>query len=288
MKTDSGIILYNVPPSFYSQVARLALAEKGVTWQTRIIAAGPPIFESYQPWYMKLNPGGTVPTMVYDGTVLPDSMLIAEYAERHFGGPRLIPDDAGERAEMQRWIDSYREISLRELSYGSDKVRKIGAFVNGLRIRRLRALGDKHPDMAEIYRSKEQDIAEFAAHAVDQAHMAALRAQVAAKLDALDGVLADRPWIAGQDYSLADIVWTVTVARLKLMGGASPLEGRPALARWYDTVRRRPSFDAADVWERVKPGKLFKMMLSKLWPHLTAILLGLTAIGVGLWLLAGT
>ena len=42
------VILYHVPPSFYSQIARLALAEKGVARKSIHIAAGPPTFESYE------------------------------------------------------------------------------------------------------------------------------------------------------------------------------------------------------------------------------------------------
>ena len=281
--TAEPVLLYHVPPSFYSQIARLVLAEKGVPWRTRIIAAGPPIFESYRPWYMKLNPGGTVPTMVHNGDVVPDSLLIAEYAEQNFDGPSLIPKHPHERVEMERWVETYRGISLRELSYGSDKSKRIGAFVNGLRIRRLHALVNKHPEMAEIYEAKEQDIQGFSDHAVDDAHMDTLRRQVADLLDELEEVLADRRWIAGETYSLADLVWTVTVARLMMIGGESPLEGRPALTRWFKVVRQRPSYDGADIWDRFKPGKLFAMMAGKLWPQLTGLLLALAALCAGLW-----
>ena len=70
------VILYHIPPSFYSQVARLALAEKGVAYTSRFLA-----MDMYQPWYMRLNPGGTVPTMVHDGKFVPDSFAIARYAD---------------------------------------------------------------------------------------------------------------------------------------------------------------------------------------------------------------
>ncbi len=277
------VLLYSVPPSFYSQIARLVLAEKGVAWRTRMIAAGPPIFESYRPWYMKLNPGGTVPTLVHNGDVVADSYLIAEYAERTFDGPPLFPEDPGERAEMERWVAAYRGISLRELSYGSDRMKRIGAFVNRLRVRRLHALADRHPELAEIYRDKERDIQGFADHAVDGAHVAGLNRQVTGLFDELDKVLADRPWIAGENYSLADVVWTVTVARLLAMGDARPLEGRPALSRWFEAARRRPSYDKADVWDHFKPAAIIRIMAGKLWPQLTGLLLAVTALGAGLW-----
>lgn len=277
------VLLYSVPPSFYSQIARLVLAEKGVAWRTRMIAAGPPIFESYRPWYMKLNPGGTVPTLVHNGDVVADSYLIAEYAERTFDGPPLFPEDPGERAEMERWVASYRGISLRELSYGSGKMKRIGAFVNRLRVRRLHALADRHPELAGIYRAKERDIQGFADHAVDDAHVAGLNRLLTGLFDELDKVLADRPWIAGENYSLADVVWTVTVARLLAMGDTRPLDGRPALSRWFEAARRRPSYDKADVWDHFKPAAIIRIMAGKLWPQLTGLLLAVTALGAGLW-----
>ncbi len=60
----SDLILYHIPPSLYSQMARLALAGKAVPYKSHYIAGGPPTFESYKPWYIRLNPGGTVPTLV--------------------------------------------------------------------------------------------------------------------------------------------------------------------------------------------------------------------------------
>ena len=69
----ADVLLYHMPPSFYSQVARLVLEEKGVRWDGQIIWAGPPFCESYEPWYMALNPGGTVPTLVRGDQTLPDS-----------------------------------------------------------------------------------------------------------------------------------------------------------------------------------------------------------------------
>ena len=56
--------LYHVPPSFYSQVARLVLTEKQIAYRAVAAVPGPPNFGTYRPWYMRLNPMGTVPTLV--------------------------------------------------------------------------------------------------------------------------------------------------------------------------------------------------------------------------------
>jgi len=82
----------------------------------------------------------------------------------------------------------------------------------------------------------------------------------------LDRALRDREWVAGATYSLADALWTVAIARHKVLE-LHPLQGRPALTAWYRRVKARPSFDSADVWERVKPLKMLAMVARNLWPR---------------------
>lgn len=76
------IELFHIPPSFYSQIARLALEKVGLSWVDKWIIAGPPTNENYRPRYMRLNPSGTVPTLrVVTGTktlMLTDSMGVPE------------------------------------------------------------------------------------------------------------------------------------------------------------------------------------------------------------------
>ena len=288
MKAEPDVILYHMPQSFYSQVARLALAEKGVAWQARVVLAGPPTCETYQPWYIKLNPGGTTPTMVHNGDVVPDSLLIAEYAERTFAGPRLYPEDPGERKEAQRWVGAFRDFPFAVLLYGNEKMRRVSAFIYRMRIKRLRALGAKHPGLAEIYRAKESKVEDDAKNTDDGAHITTLRGKLIAMLDELDSLLADRTWIAGENYSLADTVWTVAVAQLIQEKKVEVMAGRPALARWFEAIKQRPSYEVADIWDHVKAGKAFMVMATKLPHYLIGFLLVLAALGAGIWWLVAS
>ena len=43
-------VLYHVPPSFYSQIVRLALAEKGIAYDSQYVIPGPASYETYAPW----------------------------------------------------------------------------------------------------------------------------------------------------------------------------------------------------------------------------------------------
>jgi len=261
-------VLYHIPPSFYSQVARLAMAEAGVTYERRVAAAGPPIFETYEPWYLKLNPGGTVPTLVHGDRVFPDSIAIARYVDATFGGGALIP--AGDE-EVERWIQALVDIPIRELSYGG-AMSAMGSRVNAWRLRNLRKRRDRDSELQEVYQAKIEDIDGFSRMAQDATHVEGLRDQVASVLDEMDATLAKRPWLAGSAHTMADVVWTVGIARFFMLELA-PLRGRPALAEWYLRVKERPSFAEADVWEAMQFRKLAPVMARKLLPRALPVIL---------------
>ncbi len=163
----SKVTLYHVPPSFYSQIARIVLCELRVPFKAVVAPPGPPTYDTYQPWYLKLNPMGTVPTMVHGEQAIPDSDAIMRYAAEHLSSVKLEPEAPEDRELMETWISALRAISLRELSYGTEKTKKLGARANRGRIKVLRKRSHKHPEMAEIYSNKIDDIAGFAERAVD-------------------------------------------------------------------------------------------------------------------------
>ena len=60
--------------------------------------------EHREPWFLKLNPRGQVPTLDDDGTVVWDSMAILVYLARKYGGEKWLPLDAKEMAEVMQWL----------------------------------------------------------------------------------------------------------------------------------------------------------------------------------------
>jgi len=275
-----SVTLYHAPPSFYSQIARLVLAEKGVSYRRRLVVPGPPFFESYAPWYMRWNPNGTIPTLLHDAHAVPDSRAILGYVDATFPGPPLSPSDPETAARMEALLEALYRISIRELSYGSDRLAKLGARLNEQRARALRRLADHNPELHSVYETKRRDITTFDANASDPAKVDAQRANLAAVLDDLDRAVATAPFVAGPSYSLADVVATVTVARARMLGH-DPFASRPALAAWFERMVARPSFAAADIWDRFKPIKIVGMVAWKLAP----LLLGLIALAAVLGLL---
>ena len=61
------VTLYHGRTSVCSIKARLALAEKGVDWDGKLLTLRG---DQFDPAYMKLNPNAVVPTLVHDGKVI--------------------------------------------------------------------------------------------------------------------------------------------------------------------------------------------------------------------------
>lgn len=281
MTPNNEILLYSVPPSFYSQIARLVLAEKGVKYRRLIVAPGPPTYETYQPWYMRLNPMGTVPTLVVNGEAIADSRKILMFADHEYQSHTLFPSGNALRTEVEYWVEEAYQIPERELAYGSEKLKKLGAMTNKKRLKALNKHRSRHIDMKDIYDTKIADIESFMQNASNTKHFEAIQKATHKRLDWANTTLSDRQFCCGNTYSAADLVWTVTVAR-QVMLGNKPLEDRPYLEAWYARMKARPSYRQADVWERFKPEVMLPILLWKFKWSLLAISTLVTLIIFGL------
>ena len=61
----------------------------------------------------------------------------------------------------------------------------------------------------------------------------------------LNAALQSGDWLAGADYSLADIGYTPYMVRLEHLQLAWMWDDKPELAAWFGRLRSRPSFKAA-------------------------------------------
>src|SRR3990167_1922959 len=98
--------LYHTPSSYYSMIARLALAEGGIAHE-RVFVDIHFRLSQQQPDYVRINPGMTVPALVLADRILDQSRDIAEYA---LGS---TPDD-----ETKAWLDLHYGYPIEELTFG--------------------------------------------------------------------------------------------------------------------------------------------------------------------------
>lgn len=245
--------LYQTPSSYYSMIARLALAEGGIACE-RVFVDIHFRLSQQQPDYVRINPGMTVPTLVLADRILVQSRDIAEYA---LGA---TPD-----AETKSWVDLHYGYPIEELTFGGILARNpLARILIPKRLeatrRQLLALAARNPDLASIYEARAAVFAErvktFEPDAVVKLSERR-RTEAIGFMDRLEQTLRDgRAVLVPPAYGVADIVWTVFLARMEFAGLGAEIARRPALARYWRALQARPSFSAADIWTKFHVGRL--------------------------------
>jgi len=234
-----GTHLFHAAPSNCSQRTRLVLEEKGVRWTSHLINLS--ANEHLTPEYQRLHPGGVVPALVHDGTVVIESNDIIRYIDERYSGPSLLPESEIEQAWLDQLLSlsSDLQVSLKLLSY---------THLYAHRIRKSPA------EMAEYARLQQnKDLVTWQQRFNDedfsQGELEAARKKFVTALKILEDSLRDRIWLCGDRYGLADISWTVNVHRAQLLDLRKPemlrLDQHEQLKAWLKRVRQRSSFDRA-------------------------------------------
>ncbi|HJW69375.1 MAG TPA: glutathione S-transferase family protein [Candidatus Binatia bacterium] len=102
------IVLYEHPLSPYAQKVKIALAEKGLAFESRL----PDLLGGNLGEFLPLNPRLEVPALVDGDVAVFDSTIILEYLEDRWPTPPLLPVGAGERARvrmLEELCDTYFE-----------------------------------------------------------------------------------------------------------------------------------------------------------------------------------
>lgn len=97
------ITLYHDTPSSNCDRVKIALAEKGLSWDgVRVRLAHK---EQKQAEFLQLNPYGKIPVLIEDGKVLFESCIINEYLDEKYPNPPLMPKDPYLRGRGRVLID---------------------------------------------------------------------------------------------------------------------------------------------------------------------------------------
>lgn len=204
--------LYGAPYSVYVRAARLALAEKGVVYELVLVD----IFAAEVPaWYSALHPFGRIPAFEHDGFRLYETGAILRYVDETFEGPALMPPLADPR--------------------GRARVNQIGGVIDAYLYR---------PLIWDLYVERCDAPAE--GRASDEAKVAAAIPRVAACFAALAALAQEEgPFLLGAQLTLADLHLAPMIS-LGLRATEVPplLAAQPKLARWWRTMRDRPSLAA--------------------------------------------
>jgi glutathione S-transferase len=231
------IELHHAGMSVCSEKVRILLAERGTPFIGHMLdlRAG----DQQKPEYLKLNPNAVVPTIVHDGNVVIESNIILEYLAEALPGPSLVTSSPLGRTRMRYWTKQLDE-SLHQLT-------SVISFAIGFRYQLLAKPREealtvlrKIPD--PFRRERQLDIYE---KGVESTHFAPAIRRFDKMLADMEKELDRGQWLAGADYSLADIAFTPYVNRLDQLQLSHMWAQRPRVTAWLATVRARPSYAVA-------------------------------------------
>jgi glutathione S-transferase len=100
------ITLYDADRCPYCARVRIVLAEKGIGYETVVVA-----LDDRPAWIYEKNPLGKVPVLEEGEFVLPESKVINEYLEERYPEPALWPVDPAERAEGRLLVERFDSLS---------------------------------------------------------------------------------------------------------------------------------------------------------------------------------
>lgn len=191
----------------FSRKVRAVLAEKGLEFDLKVEN----IWER-RTEFLALNPAGDVPVLIEeDGTTLSHSQVICEYLEEVYPEINLIGDNPVQRSETRRLVNWF------DMKFESEVSRNL--------------LNEK---LLKPY------LKQGAAHAPS---VRAGYANIHYHLDYIGFLTEKRAWLAGDQYSLADIAAAAHLSCIDYLGDV-PWEEHPAAREWFEKVTARPSFTA--------------------------------------------
>ncbi len=194
--------IIGAPQSNFVRTARMACVEKGVPYT---LSPAPP----HAPEVQAVHPLGKIPAMRHGDVTLGETKAICTYIDMAFDGPPLMPRDAAGAARIEQWI------SMVNTGFDPVLVRQY------LRAYFFSGLPDGAPDRAQI-----------------DAALPKMRDMFAL----LDRELGARPYLAGNEFSLADAFLLPIMHYMRQMPESGEMvTASPNVAAWFDRVSARPS-----------------------------------------------
>ena len=246
--SENSVLLYDYPGSICSQMARLALEEKGVEYDRQTVDIIETA-EQFEPWYTALNPRAVVPTLVIDGKVITDTVRIVNYIDDVFDGPALTPSDEQAAEHMRQMMSDIMGLHYGVLLYcrmlapdgSSPTIVARGDF--------LRQQLEDHPERAEVLKKRIAGNERLQRILADPDETDRHVGEAEALVGQMNIVLNDHDFISADHFTLADTFAAAALARFRLHGFEDWWAGgrNANISPYYERLKARPSWSRAEI-----------------------------------------
>ncbi len=232
-----GLHLYHAGWSNCSMRVRMTLEEKALPWTSHHLNTR--TGEHITPEYFGINPKGLVPTLVHDGDVWIESNDIIRHLDDVYPEPRLTPVIDKQLVKLSEWMSLASAIhvtAVKTYIYASrpkNKRRKTAAELK----RYCRLQTNKELLAFHTRNSSDEGLTEEDRDNAEQLLHEAFTQ--------LDKHLNQHRWLAGDDFTLADITWVPLHYTLERAGFS--FDGHANVKTWAHAIAARPSFQKAVV-----------------------------------------
>jgi glutathione S-transferase len=242
------ILLYDFPGSICSQMARLALAEKGVAHDRQIVDIMEAA-EQFEPWYTALNPRAVVPTLKIGDEIVTDTIRIVQRIDSDCDGPPLTPDDEASAEAMERMMRDIMALHYGVLLYSRRLEADGSAPTVAARGKFLRRQLELHPERAELLERRIAGNENLLKILADREETARHVDDAKVLVGRIDEALSRHEFVSAGHYTLADTFATAALARFRLHGFHTWWSGgeNAHVADYYRRMQARPSWQAAGI-----------------------------------------
>ncbi|HEY6255235.1 MAG TPA: glutathione S-transferase N-terminal domain-containing protein [Xanthobacteraceae bacterium] len=243
--------LYNAPQSTCSQRVRFVLNAKRLAFtEVKLdLLAG----DQLKPDYLKLNPGGVVPTLDHDGKIVIDSAVIGEYLDEVAPeGESFTPPTPFGRARMRALVHFIDEVPAAAI--------RVPTF-NLAFLPRFAAMSEQDfVAFAESKPLRKEFMFAMGRKGFSDAEMKSALDRLARTLTRMDDEIGKSggPWLLGAQATLADICVMPTIVRMADLGLDPMWRDKPHIAAWLAAIRAHPAF---------APTYYFGSLLTEKFPH---------------------
>jgi glutathione S-transferase len=249
-------------------IARLCLAEKEVAYDLHDVDIHIKL-EQFAPEYVAMQPNMTVPVLNSNGSIIADSRMILYFVNQHFTGADLFPVADADAIEAS--LELHYAFSIEDLTMGN-ALRKspIARLALGRGLakasRKCLQMMDDHPELKDAY-TRKLTLEEERKRLIlsDENNYAQMQQRAIGLCDMLEEQLSQHQFAASKQYSLADVVWTIFLARLVMIKFDHLIVERKNLNEYWQRMSHRKSYAAANICTKIPAFKLIRIILALLF-----------------------